>query len=329
MNKHAFHINILPAGRGDCIHLRFFSVDKWYNIIIDSGPAGKKGNKHGFASLMQKINDDGESVDLLCFTHVDDDHIAAAECFFGNVNSIGAEKYVKQVWMNVPEYEMAKLTALEPSRTEQLTAEQAVTLCQYLKWHKIPVYYNVPQGIRLQFGDVRLHTVLPTQEKLTDYKQWWVKERKNTTGTELLVAEKTDTNKANGSSIAILIFAFGKRMLFCGDAYKEDLQDVAEQWKEIGFDLVKLPHHGSIYNIGLEMLQNMNCRNFVISSDGKRDHPSKDTIKLLDEYGNSCDGVTVYGNYPWEHIEKTDSAKIVVLNEKPITVAEKIEIRTE
>lgn len=339
MSDNAFQINVLPAGRGDCIHLRFYSQDKWYNIVIDSGPSGKKGNKHGFANLMRKFGQDGElygeEVDLLCFTHVDEDHIDAAECFFGNEASIGAQKYVKQVWMNVPEYEMVNLTPLKPSRIEPLTAGKAVTLCQYLMWHKIPVYYSIPQGVRLQFGDVRIHTVLPTPDLLADYKQWWVKERKNTTGTELLGAEKKDTNKANGSSIALMIFAFGKKMLFCGDAYRDYLRTVAEQWAGNGFDLVKLPHHGSIYNIGEEMLQAMKCRNFIISTDGKNGRPAQDTIKLLGEYGKTCGGVTVYGNYEWDHIVKwnyikeCDSLKIVVLDKKPITVEEIIDIRTE
>lgn len=329
MSGDSFDINVLPAGRGDCIHLRFFSVDKWYNIIIDSGPTGNKGNKHGFASLMQKIKNDGETVDLLCFTHVDEDHIGAAECFFGNVASVGAQEYVKQVWMNIPEYEAANLTLQAPSRTEPLGAKEAVILCQYLMWHKIPVYYSIPQGVRLQFGNVRLHALLPTQERLADYKQWWTKQRKNTTGTELLSSRKTDKSEPNGSSIAIMIFACEKKMLFCGDAFSDDLQIAAAQWAGTGFDLVKLPHHGSIRNITMEMLQAMNCGNFVISADGKRKRPTQDTIDLLGKYGSACGGVTLYGNYLWDEIEKRDGVNIIVLGKDPITVTGKIEIRTK
>lgn len=61
------------------------------------------------------------------------------------------------------------------------------------------------------------------------------------------------------------------------------------------YDLVKLPHHGSVRNISEEWSQKINCRNYMICTDGFS-HPDKQTIaKLLQWYGE----IHVYGSVDW------------------------------
>lgn len=85
----------------------------------------------------------------------------------------------------------------------------------------------------------------------------------------------------------IAIYA-GIRNLFCGDAWAENIPGGK-------YDLVKLPHHGSIRNISDALLSRIQADTFLICADGTS-HPNKQTIaKLLQQYGN----ISIYSNYSW------------------------------
>lgn len=80
----------------------------------------------------------------------------------------------------------------------------------------------------------------------------------------------------------------GIRNLFCGDAWAENIPGGK-------YDLVKLPHHGSIRNISDALLSRIQADTFLICADGTS-HPNKQTIaKLLQQYGN----ISIYSNYSW------------------------------
>lgn len=61
----------LQAHQGDCIWVRCVS-EKTVNIVID---AGTSTFKREFKNLVEEINNKKEKIDLLVFTHIDDDHI--------------------------------------------------------------------------------------------------------------------------------------------------------------------------------------------------------------------------------------------------------------
>lgn len=89
----------------------------------------------------------------------------------------------------------------------------------------------------------------------------------------------SDTSIANQSSIVFTFEYAGIRNLFCGDAWAENIPGGK-------YDLVKLPHHGSIRNISDALLSRIQADTFLICADGTS-HPNKQTIaKLLQQYGN-------------------------------------------
>jgi hypothetical protein len=90
-----------------------------------------------------------------------------------------------------------------------------------------------------------------------------------------LAAEKdTDGSKANGSSIAFVLEHDGKRVLFGADAHAPVLTKALKRYGErVGevrprIDLVKLSHHGSNANISTAMLEQIDCRRYLISTNG-------------------------------------------------------------
>lgn len=95
-----------------------------------------------------------------------------------------------------------------------------------------------------------------------------------------------DTSITNGSSIAICVNFFGKKLLLTGDAHAEELIAVLRERREIYgehpfFEVVKMPHHGSANNC-VKLLDHIDGHYFLISSDGiKFRHPSKETLAKI------------------------------------------------
>jgi hypothetical protein len=127
----------------------------------------------------------------------------------------------------------------------------------------------------------------------------------------LAAKKNTDGSRANGSSIAFVLEYDGKRVLFGADAHAPVLTTALERYARRvretrpRFDLVKLSHHGSNANLSTAMLRLIDCRNFLISTNGENfSHPGHAAIaKVIAAYD---DPVTFYCNYrtvrtePWE-----------------------------
>jgi len=99
---------------------------------------------------------------------------------------------------------------------------------------------------------------------------------------------KRDNAPANGSSIAVLASFGGKRCLFGGDAYSEVLERSVRRLLEgagearLTLDALKVPHHGSRANVHDDLLARVDCRRFLVSTDGSRfRHPDAQAIARI------------------------------------------------
>ena len=349
MGEPLFQINILPVGEGDCIHLRFFSDHHWYNIIIDSGP-GKMDEDEDededevedlpFLKLLRSIKKKGEKVDLLCFTHSDDDHIEAATKVFAEYTDLG--ELIREVWLNIPEYETKQVECKTPGGLQHISVKNAKELYQYILWYvkegKLVCRTRVPGDEDFHSKDVKVSAVLPDAFRLERFEEKWEKYSPRKEGLEHISTKKpSDQSKTNGASIVLLVEGYGWRMLFTGDTFAVNLCDMVKEQEEKGenvhYDLVKLPHHGSSANISRDMLNKLNCKRFVISADGVERHsqrrPDQETVDYLNAYGRKHGGVTLYGNYEWKHIREKDRVQIVKLTGEDIMLTESISIKSE
>jgi hypothetical protein len=127
---------------------------------------------------------------------------------------------------------------------------------------------------------------------------------------QLAAKNSTDGSRANGSSIAFVLEYGDKRVLFGADAHASVLARALKRYaRRVSetrprFDLVKLSHHGSNANLSTGMLQLIDCRRFLVSTNGENfSHPDHSAIaKVI----RASDGpVTFYCNYrtvrtePW------------------------------
>ncbi|MDF3885519.1 AVAST type 1 anti-phage system MBL fold metallo-hydrolase Avs1a [Cupriavidus basilensis] len=85
-----------------------------------------------------------------------------------------------------------------------------------------------------------------------------------------------DISPTNGSSIATLIESEGKRLLFLGDAWAEDIVVELKRLHGDGgphlFDAIKVSHHGSIHNTSVDLLSLIDAPIFLVSSNGSIHH---------------------------------------------------------
>lgn len=106
-----------------------------------------------------------------------------------------------------------------------------------------------------------------------------------------------DETPANGSTIAVLAEreeedGTTKSCLLAGDAYAPVLaagiQRLAEERGEprLRVDAFKLPHHGSRRNVTRELLEGVDCRRYLFSSDGTiYKHPDPEAVARVILYG--------------------------------------------
>jgi hypothetical protein len=116
---------------------------------------------------------------------------------------------------------------------------------------------------------------------------------------------RPDAAPANGSSIAVLAEFGGAALLLGADAHSTVLEQsvrtlLASRGQErLRLDAFKLPHHGSQGNLSCGLLQLLDCRNYLVSTNGDHfGHPDREAIARVIRYGRVGDEKTaLHFNY--------------------------------
>jgi hypothetical protein len=111
-----------------------------------------------------------------------------------------------------------------------------------------------------------------------------------------------DDSEPNGSSISLLAEFEGKAVLFAGDAHAPQVEASVRRLLEArGMDTLplsalKMSHHGSARNNSPALLELLDCRRYLISTNGTRHHhPDPEALaRILDLYD---EGVEFHFNY--------------------------------
>ncbi|SEQ93590.1 Metal-dependent hydrolase, beta-lactamase superfamily II [Azotobacter beijerinckii] len=290
-------VRILQANHGDCILVTHEAPDGVFNLLIDGGNAAtfKYGspprNKGSLCIILDELKAKGQHIDLAILTHIDDDHIG------GLLKAFKAPDYlsnmVKSIWFNSSRLITYHFNAPEiPENNVHLSSDSPETsvrqgrlfeaLLDEIGCDRAPL---VMAGQTIQNGPFTFTILSPDEEKLQKLLCVWPEE-KSPAETSLATdyglsfeeiwakdSFETDTSIANGSSIAFILRANEKAMLFLGDAHDgvvvstlRSLGYSAES--KLSVDLVKVSHHGSEYNTSREFLELVESDRFIISSSG-------------------------------------------------------------
>ncbi len=185
-------------------------------------------------------------------------------------------------------------------------------------------------------GEMTLTLLSPTWESLSALKRFWERELEDIepgdaeaaleifserpslqpdvlgalVDVEDLIARpyERDTKEPNGSSIAFLAEHGGRAVLFTGDAHPLVLEQSIERLlRERGqttlpLDAFKISHHGSKKNTSARLLELVDCRRFLISTDGSRHgHPDQEAIaRIVYRNHQQSEPTRIYFNYRTE-----------------------------
>jgi beta-lactamase superfamily II metal-dependent hydrolase len=127
-------------------------------------------------------------------------------------------------------------------------------------------------------------------------------------------AFRKDTSVANGSSIALLAEFDGRAVLLAADAHADVLVDSIKALQRargrdnqrLKIDAMKLSHHGSANGTSIELLSMLDCRNYLVSTNGNIFyHPDREAIARVILHGGNRP--TLHFNYRSQYNELWDS----------------------
>lgn len=316
-------IKFLKAFNGDCIWISFLENDTPRNIIIDGGIGdtykSSSNVKGDFYNVIKQIREEGQFIDLLILTHFDDDHIGGILRWLNKDKE--ASNLIKRVWFNsgkeiskkfeCDENKDLDIEIIDGLNDFKTSPKQGIKFEKYLQDYNLWEGEIIEQGSEYSFLGVTFKILSPNRKKLNKLLKLYEKQKDYfTTGNEYdfktslkdFINEESQSNYkfeedpsiANGSSIAFIMEYDEKSFLFLGDAHPSV---VIEGLKIFGFDkdnklnveLMKVSHHGSMYNTNKELLEIVKTDNYLISSNAtKHGLPNKRIIaRIIDNNPNA------------------------------------------
>lgn len=322
-------IKFLKAFNGDSIWISFLENDIPRNILIDGGIGNTYKNtlnvKGDLHKVIEKIREGEQFIDLLILTHFDDDHIGGILRWLNKDKK--AFNLIKNVWFNsgkeiskkfnIDENKDLDIEIVEGAEDFHTSPKQGIKFEKYLRDNNLWEGEIIEQGSEYNLFGLKFKTLSPNNEKLDKLLKLYEKQKDYfTSGDEYdfktslkdFVNEecqsgfkfKEDTGVANGSSIAFVMEYDNKNFLFLADAHPSIIIEGLNKFgynkdNPLQVELMKVSHHGSMYNTNKELLEIVKTDNYLISSDAtKHGLPNKRTIARI--INNNPDAF-IYFNY--------------------------------
>jgi hypothetical protein len=310
-----FSIEMLSAGRGDCLWVEYGEPGAVRRVLIDGGvPATARQLRERIEALPVAER----RFELLVVTHIDLDHIGGVLELLRHPPeglSFG------DVWFNGFHHLPEDPGVLGGKQGEGLAFRLTHGNHPWnMKFGGAAVARAEPDALpRIELdGGMRITLLTPTPDRLAELRPVWKKEIEKlglTPGQAgealekmkdpgLLGDERPDVDKlaastfkgddseANGSSIAFVAAYGGKRCLFAGDAFAPDLAAgldllaMEEGDSRVALDALKLSHHGGRKNTSAQLLKAVACRDYLFSTDGSYyQHPHDESVARVVVHG--------------------------------------------
>lgn len=301
-------IKFLKAGTGDCIIINHNSK----NIFIDGG-----NESNYLISEYYEIKSRNERVDFLIVTHHDDDHIKGILDLFKEIETRNEEPSIGCVIFNSPRKILNKIEKINDSNL--LSYKQAHELEKHLIHHpnirwETSLNTNLESEIDDIFNDPNLSFKIfsPNKDILekyasnkgayltSDYRCDW-----NSPLSTLIKSiddKSQDASSSNMTSIVLLLTYKDSNYLFTGDVtpirLSEIIDEIKAQKESVDFKLIKLPHHASYRSLNSEILQKLNCKNFVICTNSKKHYlPNKKAFLKIINNRKTNEIINFFFNY--------------------------------
>jgi hypothetical protein len=314
-----FTIEMIPAEHGDSLWIEYGDARATHRVLVDCGTGGTG------ESLLQKVDalpKKERAFELFVMTHVDADHIGGALPFF---RAVRAGLTFGDVWFNG----WRQLSGtLGPLQGEMFTTAIEDFRLVWNGWQDggpIALRGGGPLPEHELPGGLRLTLLSPTTIQLAKLAPVWARELRRSglepgtrvdyskflrgspstsTDVDALAGSpfRSDAAPANGSSIALLAEFGGASVVLGGDAHAPVLADsirklVASRGvPRLALDAFKVPHHASQNNLSRELVELVECRRWLVSTNGNIFcHPDREAIARVIKY--SAERPTLLFNY--------------------------------
>lgn len=295
-------IKFLDAGCGDAIHIRFLGKDGGYhNILIDGGVEQGDVYVQGIREEIVQIISRNEIIDLWIITHIDNDHVGGILRFIKDTPVVSQIDLKKTIfWYNYSDKDFE--VGIKDSNLKSV--RQGITLREYLLEKSFVNEFITDKLGTIEFYGISLTILSPSAEKLEKLVDKWrkseiqivkaessSKKAGKITDYNIPIEEfdfddyEEDASVENGSSIAFLLRYGNDNILFLSDSHPSTVVSALlklgyNERNKITAKYTQIAHHGSKFNTSDQLLQLIDCGNFVISADGYNKHclPNKKTL---------------------------------------------------
>jgi hypothetical protein len=324
-----FTVTLLPAYEGDCLWIEYGDAAQPRRVLVD---AGRKGTYKRLKKKFEALPAAQRTFELLVITHVDRDHIEGVLDVLGDSDQ--PVKF-KDIWFNGYKHlEEATGNTMGPVQGEVLTAllerpgspwnEAFAKKPICLEDAKPLPSVTLPGGLKLTLLSP---TIPKLQKMLVEWERACRKEGLVPGAGVVLDAPEdeifgppnvdvaasepfeADEAEANGSSIALLAEFGGKRILLGADAHPDVLAEALGRLSpggKVKLDAYKVSHHGSAHNTSKEMLDLIDCKTYLFSTNGSYfNHPTPSAVARVIKFGKAK---TLIFNYRSDETKPWDAA---------------------
>lgn len=321
---------INKAQYGDSILIRTFDQDKKeFNILIDGGPSIT------FHESLLAVLSSVKTIHLLVLTHIDSDHIGGLINFLRS--PVFKQIEVQRYWFNSKNL-LKIAVGTEISLTQARDFEDLLIMHgeSPSKYTDIVISesqpYQLAKGITATVISPNEYILKLLYEKWPDLDKGIFKKAedqpisagkavrrpelslKELAAEEFQVHQSVEKDIFNSSSIAFILELPDCKLLLLGDARSEIMVEALKAKRynntdnKLKVDYVKVSHHGSRNNTSSELLDLIDCQNYIISTNGgqsKHKHPDRDVIARI-VYHPARDmnkKVNIFFNYSLSFIE--------------------------
>ncbi len=306
-----FTVTLLPAYEGDCLWIEYGEAAQPRRVLVD---AGRKGTYKHLKKKFSALPATQRTFELLVITHVDRDHIEGVLDVLGD-----PDRPVKfnDIWFNGYKHlEEATGNTMGPVQGEVLTSLLNVPGSSWnaaFNSKAICLVDGKPLPSVLLPGGLKLTLLSPTVPKLQRMLVEWERvcrkeglvpgegvtpdapddESFGPLNVDIAASEpfQTDDAEANGSSIALLAEFGGKRVLLGADAHPDVLVAALARLspgEKVKLDAYKVSHHGSAHNTSKEVLDGIDCKTYLFSTNGSYfNHPTPSAVARVIKFGKA------------------------------------------
>lgn len=287
MNK--LMIKNLKAHSGDSFLITFIGTDtKEHHILIDGGIK----NSYDY-SIKQAISNI-DKIDYTFITHIDRDHIG------GILKLLNTENHHKLTNLFFNSGHIIKTSGTDLiSENDGIELIEKVNELKSINVNKKEITTNTiieSFGIKISFLSPTLNEIInfnktyslpEIDEEVLISNDSTVKSNINlkTLSKEKFSEKNIELDPANAVSLAILLEYYEKKILFLGDSKDSiiipQLEKTYNSEKKLKLDFIKLSHHGSKFHTSNEFLSLIECSNFIISTNGKYNHPTLEVLARI------------------------------------------------